>query len=331
MAHRVLTDSASSWRARLSAVEELALESPMPIAALHATLGLCTNQPAPLAAAAARCVQDGLSDDVDLMHEVCARLDAACAPSASEAEQLQALAAVTGAAELARTHAGFHRAVGAALAGLLDGLQPHTPDESALDGAAAAALTPAVAAAARRGCAALGTALGPRPLLGLLSRWLGEGAPGEGAPGEEAAGYHPGGEAVGEERPLRALLGALHGHLTGADPNPNPNPNPNPSPHPLPSPNPSPNPSPDPSHFAGASGAGGAEGGAEGTAGAAGAEGAEGAGGEIAPSLCADCAEIALRLLRTRLLPRLAPGPRLQEQLVQHADLPADPTPYPYP
>ena len=72
MAHRALTDSASSWRARLSAVEELALESPMPIAALHATLGLCTNQPAPLTAAATRCVQHGLSDDVDLMHEVCA-------------------------------------------------------------------------------------------------------------------------------------------------------------------------------------------------------------------------------------------------------------------
>ena len=64
----------------------------MPIAALHATLGLCTNQPAPLTAAATRCVQHGLSDDVDLMHEVCARLDAARAPSASEAEQLQALA-----------------------------------------------------------------------------------------------------------------------------------------------------------------------------------------------------------------------------------------------
>ena len=146
----------------------------MPIAALHATLGLCTNQPAPLTAVATRCVQHGLSDDVDLMHEVCARLDAARTPSASEAEQLQALAAVAGAAEMARTHAGFHQAVRAALAGLLAGLQPLTPDESALDGAAAAALTPAVAAAARRGCAALGTALGPQPLLGLLSRWLGE-------------------------------------------------------------------------------------------------------------------------------------------------------------
>ena len=62
----------------------------MPIAALHATLGLCTNQPAPLTAVATRCVQHGLSDDVDLMHEVCARLDAARTPSASEAEQLQA-------------------------------------------------------------------------------------------------------------------------------------------------------------------------------------------------------------------------------------------------
>eukprot|EP00964_Phaeocystis_antarctica_P135591 scaffold99945_cov60-Phaeocystis_antarctica.AAC.1 len=143
MSHRSLTDTASSWRARLDAIEELlALESSIPIAARHATLGLCTNQPAPLAAAAARCVQHGLSDPLELMREVCARLHAARGSSASEAEQLQALAAVAGAAELARAHSGIRKAVRVALAGLLDGLQPFTPDES--DGtAAAASLTPA--------------------------------------------------------------------------------------------------------------------------------------------------------------------------------------------
>ena len=180
MAYQALKDATVSWRARLDTVEELARESSIPIAARHATLGLCTNQPAPLAAAAARCVQCGLSDPVELLREVCARLNAARASSASEGEQLQALAAMAGAAELARANGAIHHAVRVALAGLLDGLQPLTADDS--DGVpaarATAALTPAVAAAAQRCAAAVGAALGPGPLLGLLARWLADGSDG---------------------------------------------------------------------------------------------------------------------------------------------------------
>ena len=343
MSYRALTDTASSWRARLDAVEELlALETSIPIAARHATLGLCTNQPAPLAAAAARCVQHGLSDPLELMREVCARLHAARGSSASEAEQLQALAAVAGAAELARAHGGIRQAVRVALAGLLDGLQPLTPDESD-DTAAAASLTPAVAAAAQRAAAALGAALGPMPLLGLLTRWLAEGKPPDEGDGDDTGDGPTGGDAradassapsaaavddaaseaflarlVGDapaaerplyngERPLCALLGALQGHL--AD------------------------------HLAGSAGDAGDAGDSGGAGGAGGAEdgeiaeGAEGAGivevgrGGAEGGGVVEAAEgvegaasagVALRLLRTSLLLRLSPGARLQEQRVRH-------------
>ena len=339
-----LTDTAISWRARLDAVEALALESSIPIPARHATLGLCTNQPAPLAAAAARCVQRGLSDPVELMHEVCARLHAARGSSASEAEQLQALAAVAGAADLARTHGGIRQAVRVALAGLLDGLQPLTPEKSNIDGAAgAAALTPAVATAAQRAAAALGAALGPMPLLGLLTRWLAEGKPPDEGDGDDTGDGPTGGDAradassapsaaaiddaaseaflarlVGDapaaerplyngERPLCALLGALQGHL--AD------------------------------HLAGSAGDAGDAGDSGGAGGAGGAEdgeiaeGAEGAGivevgrGGAEGGGVVEAAEgvegaasagVALRLLRTSLLLRLSPGARLQEQRVRH-------------
>ena len=165
-----LADPALSWRARLEKVRELeALPRASALASCgHAVLVPCSDQqPQPLRLAATSFVLRDLTDGEaqGLLATTCHGLRDAVRSSCDEAEQRRAVAAVRGAAQLARVHMGFHQAVRSALASLLSGLRDLSRSDSM-------ALTPAVASEAQRAVDKLGAALGPAPLVSLLEQSL---------------------------------------------------------------------------------------------------------------------------------------------------------------